>query len=190
MNAPTPLSNFRSDDLLVRVAREFAIDHYTPEQIRERYGFPRNEWDILVNSPRFIQVLCTERAAWQSALNTPSRIKLKSAAVVEEFLPEAYRRLHDPKELLSAKVSLLAQIAKFAAIEMGEKANSGDNSPNDKISININIGSDAITFDSTRTLDLTPEVTAEAVDDFDWEAEFEGVIPTALDLNVKFPEEA
>lgn len=140
MNAIIPVSAPRGEALYIRVAREIAIDHFPIDEILSRYNISPENWQIIKEDPRFIRILSQETEDWQSALNTHERTKLKAAAMVEEWLPEANSRLHDKNEALPAKVALgklVSQIAGMGVTGMGIEGGSGD-----KISVTINLGED------------------------------------------------
>lgn len=127
-----------SDLVFVKLAREIAMGVFDLEVILERQGITPKQWQTISKHVRFQRLLRSEVEAWNSALNTPERIKLKSAAMVEEWLPELYARLHDRGESLNAKIeggklaAALAGIGKQAAIGGGVEP----------LVVTINLGSD------------------------------------------------
>jgi hypothetical protein len=151
------ISPGEADLVLVKLAREVAIDHATIEALLERYHLTHDEWRTIQNNPRFQALLSTEIEAWQSALNTEERTKMKAAAMVEEFLPEAYGRMHDNGENLPAKVELLKLVARIAGLGM---TGVGVEGGGERFSININLGADAqLKFDkevTSKVIDATP----------------------------------
>lgn len=151
-------ANMTGDVLLVCIAREIAIDHYTPEEISERYKLGEEQWQRIINSPRFKELVHQEIVSWQSATNTSERTKLKAAAMLEEWLPEAFTRMHDAAETLSAKTELAKLVARLAGAGMNDlaTANAGE-----KFTVNINLGADnQIKFEKTVT---TKVIDADAI---------------------------
>jgi len=130
----------RTDALYVKLAREIAIDHHELGDILTRYGVTELEWERIRTDPRFQSLLKTEIEAWQSAVNTHERTKLKAAAMIEEWMPEAMGRLHDKGENLSAKVELGKLIARIAGMGLNNAEINGG--VGEKFSVTINLGSD------------------------------------------------
>lgn len=149
-NTPT---NFRfSHTTLVKLAREIAIDHYTADEILSRNGLSATDWSQIQVHPRFRELLETELVAWHSATNTHERVKLKAAALIEEWLTEANTRIHDPKESLSAKTELGKLLTRIAGMGLND---TNINSQGEKMSITINLGEDSkLKFEK----DITPRV--------------------------------
>lgn len=163
------------DEHLVRLAKEVAINHYPLETILERYNLTLQTWEYLSRTPRFNALLDAEKLAWEAAMNTPQRVKLKSATVIEMWLEEAYNLLHDKKELLSSKVSLATLIGKFAALDQHEKATPDAGVLADRVNITIKIGNEAMQFGNVTSQVIEGEYVeqGEAPADFDWDEEFE-----------------
>ena len=158
--AITPAKLQVSDEvILVKLAREIAVDFYELPEVLARNGVNDEQWQRIKNHPRFIGLLTTASAEWNSSLNTSERTKLKAAALIEEFLPEANQRLHDQNEALPGKVSLLQQLSKIAGVDAREPAGAGG-APGERFSITINLGADAkLTFDkevTSKVIDVTP----------------------------------
>jgi hypothetical protein len=138
-DAQTPVK-FDASMLLVRLAREIAIDHFPLEAILERYQVSPEQWETIRKMPRFTALLEIETADWQGSLNTGERTKLKAAAMIEDFLPEAHSRMHDARETLPAKTELAKLIAKIAG--MGERTDINGVNSSEKFSVTINLGAD------------------------------------------------
>jgi hypothetical protein len=125
------------DLLLIQLAREIAVDHLNVNDILKLYSLSAEEWDSIQRNPRFNEVLEQEIVAWQSAINTSERVKLKAGAIIEAWLPESNMRLHDNQESLPAKVELAKMIARIAGLGM-DRAIAGEST--EKFSLVINIG--------------------------------------------------
>lgn len=139
MAQSTRVSQAISEVTFVKLAREVALGIQSIETILESNKIDQNTWEIIQTHPRFLQVLETESSAWNSALNTHERVKLKSAAMIEEWLPEAYLKLHDQNETLNSKTELgklIRDLAGFAKQGVGVEA------VGEKFSVTINLGAD------------------------------------------------
>lgn len=121
---------------IVQLAREIAINHLSTAQIQELYKITPEQWQIIQRSPRFQKLLEGEILAWQGATNTAERTKLKAGAMVEEWLPEANKRLHDQNEPLNAKTELAKLVARIAGLESRDAGGPG----NGGFSVTINLG--------------------------------------------------
>ena len=147
------------DDLfLIKLAREIAIEHYPLETILERYHIDGETWAKLRNNARFNELLKSETEAWNSATNTAERTKLKAAALIEEWLPEANSRLHDQAENLNHKVELAKLLSRIGGLE---KATMEANGGGERFTVTINMGADAqLKIEKElppKVIDVTPE---------------------------------
>ena len=140
--------------ILLKLAREIAMDIRPVEEILEIHKINGENWENIQKNPYFQGILSSEVEAWQSANNTSERLKIKSLAMVEEALPEFYARMHDPKEPLPAKTDVLKTIAKFAGVG-GSDFNAAVGG--EKLSVTINLGSD-------HQLRIEKEVTSKVID--------------------------
>lgn len=128
-----------SETMLLRLAREIAMGILPLETILETSKIEQNTWETIQYHPRFLQFLESESAVWSSSLNTQERVKLKSAAMIEEWLPEAYSRLNSPSETLNSKVELGKLIRDLAGFT---KQGVGTEGSGEKFSVTINLGAD------------------------------------------------
>lgn len=137
-NLPEKRAPF-NDTGLVRLAREIAMDMRPLDEVLETFEITSENWQKLSENTHFQAILRSEIEAWNSAVNTPERVKIKALAFVEEALPEFYARAHDPKEPLNAKVEVLKTVAKFAGVggSQFDAAMAGE-----KFSVTINLGAD------------------------------------------------
>jgi hypothetical protein len=139
---------------MVKLAREIAMDLRPLDDILELHGISRGEFERIKVNPYFTRVLTAEKEVWEAASNTRQRVEMKAAAIVEEFLPELYRRMVNPKEDLLKVVKGLEHASRLA--KMGnEKIDSVDMA--DKVVITINMGADA-------RLEMTKQVPAKVID--------------------------
>jgi hypothetical protein len=154
MSSPLPIS-YETDVQFLRIAREIAMDLNDIETILKNYQITSEQWDTIKVDRRFLTLLESEVAAWNTAGNTHERAKLKAGALIEEWLLEANARIHDPKELLSAKtevVKLLARIAHMGEQRAGEGAGAGG-----RFSVVINLG-------DGKKLSFVKDVTPQVID--------------------------
>lgn len=127
-----------NDAILLKLAREIAMDMRTVEEILETHKVTAAQWDAIKGTALFQNYLQQCVLEWQSAINTQERVKVKAMAFVEEALPEFYARAHDPNENLNAKVEVLKTVARFAGV--GGSVDGGV--VGEKFSITINLGAD------------------------------------------------
>jgi hypothetical protein len=132
----------------VRLAREIAMDHFELEEILKRYQITPQQWEHISKDRYFVSVLQSEIVSWNETNNTHERAKLKAAAVVEEWLPEAHHMLHARGESLAAKVglaTLLSKIAGMGATAMNVEGGGGG----ERFVININLGDKEMRLEKT-----------------------------------------
>ena len=134
-----PTTKF-TDVTLVKLARELAMEIHPLEDILKAHQIEPKLWETIQENPRFQSLLETEMAQWNGALNTSERVKIKAAALIEEWLPEANERVHDRHETLSAKTELAKLVRDLAGF-----SRSGMNVENggERFSVTINLGADA-----------------------------------------------
>lgn len=149
---------------MVRLAREIAIGLKKLPDILSDQGISDEKFEALKENPRFVSVLSSEIAAWNGAVNTNERVKLKAASMIEEWLPEIYQRMNDGNENLNAKVEAGKLVRDLAGL--GVKADINNGKPSDRVSITINLGTDAkLEFQSQlpeKVIDVTPEPAESA----------------------------
>lgn len=133
-------SSVFDDDKAIILAREIAMDIHPLEDILKRHGVDATEWAFLSKTPRFNQYLTDAIQTWQSALNSPERIKVKSLAAIEDWLLTAYELLHVKDGSLRDKVELAKLVARLAGV--GESAK--DVAVGEKVMITINMGDETV----------------------------------------------
>lgn len=145
--------------MLLRLAREIAMDMRPLEDILTLQGIPQSDWEGIQSLPAFQNYVRGAIEEWQSATNTSERVRLKSLSFVEEALPEFFARAHDPRESLPAKVEVLKTIARFAGVGGSvDSAISGE-----KFTVTINLGAD-------QQLKIERDITPRGNDTIDGEA--------------------
>jgi len=125
---------------MVLLAREIAIGLKPIPDILKSQGVDQAKFEALKKNERFVAVLASEIAAWNGATNTYERVKLKSASMIEEWLPELYSRMNDREENLNAKVEAGKLVKDLAGL--GVKADINGARAGDRVSITINLGND------------------------------------------------
>lgn len=137
---PTVPVGMYDDVKLVKLAREIAMGIKDLPDILFDNGLTQMEFASIQVLPHFAKMLDAEVAAWQSAVNTNDRVKLKAGAMLEEYLPELYARLNDREEPLMAKIKAVEHLSKMAGF--GDRDIQQAGSPGDKVSVIINLGAD------------------------------------------------
>lgn len=159
MTSTTTLAAPIDEVKMRRVARLLACDMHELPEILKMEGISQQDMGMLVASNEFAEILRQEQSAWASTDNADERITIKSKALVEEFLVEAYARLHDQKESLLHKTALLKEIARFGRI-----ASQVDNSQVDRVQVIINLPSApavAVTLPVTKAIETEYEEVEE-----------------------------
>jgi hypothetical protein len=121
------------------LAREIAMDIYEPSKIMDDHELTIEQWDAIIQTPLFKQVLAEERERWVSALNTRERVEIKTLQAIEYSLPTMYAYLHDKGFADTAKVALFQALQKGAGIGQKEGAIAD---VGQRVQININLGED------------------------------------------------
>lgn len=140
---------------LLKLARELAMNIQPLENILEQHGIEQDDFERLKTHPTFVKLLESETAAWESAVNTHERVKLKSASVIEEWLPELNNRIHDSREALPAKIEAGKLLAKLAGMGLSNMDVSGGAA--DRFSVTINIGAD-------KQINIEKELPSKVID--------------------------
>lgn len=136
--APPPASMDFGDDVLLKLARELAMDMRELPAVLDLMEMTAEDFEQVKASPVFQRYLRSAVEEWNSATNTSERVKLKSLAMVEESLPEFYARMHDPKETLANKTEVLKTISRFAGV--GGQVSTGASA--ERMVVTINLGAD------------------------------------------------
>jgi hypothetical protein len=145
-----------SDIDLVRLAREIAMDILPLEDILKQYDISDETWCKLQRNTKFQILLSNEVEAWSSALNTFERVKVKSASLLEEWLPTLNTRMHDAQEALPAVIEAGKMLAKISGLG-GEKDIGA--AVGERFVINISMGPKVEPIQFAK--DVTPQVTIE-----------------------------
>ena len=142
-----------TETLLIKIARDIAMDILPFEDILKIHGVGAELWAKISSTPRFTELLVDATREWASAGNTHERVKVKAAAMVEEWLPELHERLHDHREALSAKTEAAKLLRDLAG--MGKNVDTAV--AGEKFNITINLGSDQMKIEKsvpTQVIDM------------------------------------
>lgn len=131
---------------LTRLAREISMSINELETILGHFGLSETQFEQIKQNEFFQRTLENYITEWNSATNTPTRIKIEAAAMFEQAMPMLYRRMSNEQENLNQVVEAGKLIARVAGI--GEKAEAGL-ATGEKFSIVINLGDKQITKDVT-----------------------------------------
>ena len=145
-----------SDITLVKLAREIAMDIQPLATILKQYSISDQTWAELQTNSKFNMLLSSEVEAWQTALNTHERVKMKSAAMLEEWLPDLYLRMHDAEEAMPAVIEAGKMLARIAGLGMPTDV---QGAIGERFVINISMGPQAEPVSFAK--DVTPQVTIE-----------------------------
>jgi len=146
MNQILASNSVFGDDRLVILARELAMNIHEIPDILKRLNVTPTQWEDIQRDPRFQGYLRDAVVTWQSALNAPERIKVKSLAAIEDWLLAAYGYLHEDKHSLRDKTELAKLVSRLAGV--GEKA-MAELPAGEKISITINMGDQSVHAEQT-----------------------------------------
>jgi len=129
-----------TDVLLVKVAREIAMEHFDIEDVLKHHQIDNETWERIQRLPRFSELLASEIAAWNSATNTHERVKLKAAGLVEMWLEQANTDLYDKTNTLNSKIELAKLVTRLAG--MGVQGFGAEGATGERFSVTINLGAD------------------------------------------------
>ena len=155
MNASLATFDLYGDQKLLAIAREISMDIHPIPDIIKRHGLSKEQFENILLHPGFIKLLEDATVTWQEALNTGERIKVKSLAMMEEWLPTAYQMLHEKSHTLRDKVELAKLVARFGG--MGEKG-AADTGTGERVTITINMGNEKREIDANLTIDHQTQV--------------------------------
>ncbi len=153
------LSPPRFDEkLFLTLSREIAIGIRPLAQILETANVSQDHWQVIEQHPRFRQLLQAQMDEWHAVGATHERVKLKSAAIVEQVLPDLYRSIVNEDEGLGHRNEVLKTVARLAGMGLDKAAVSGDGA-GEKFSLVINIGDGVdhrISAKVAPVIDVTP----------------------------------
>lgn len=140
--AQVPVNTQVYDDVtFVKLAREIAIGLNSIETILKHHQIAEEDWLYISTHPRFIQYLEQEQATWESALNTHERVKIKSASMIEQWLPDAYKSMTSASETLNGRLEVAKLVSRLAGMGLTGVGVAGETG--EKFSVTINLGADS-----------------------------------------------
>ena len=119
------LENPENELRLRKLAEEWAKGVSTPRSTLDALGFSEEEWKLLAKSRAFRRMLEEASAEWRAADNTHKRVRLKSAATIEEAIPTFSEAMSDQRHPLSARVRVLEALAKIGGLGQQEAVSGG-----------------------------------------------------------------
>jgi hypothetical protein len=137
---------------LAMLAGEVAMDMKELPDILKAYNLTAEVYEKVCEIPFYANALETARLEWNSPLGTHARIRIESAAILEEALPGLSARMKSRDEAFPAAIEAGKLFAKIAGLGEPEKAGA---SSGEKFTINIDLGQDKkLTYEK----DVTPIV--------------------------------
>ena len=147
------------DHTLSRLANELAREIYSPEDVMRTFNLSLDEFGAIVATNQTFQQMYREaHALWHSTTNVSGRIEVKSRFILEQYLDQAYKDLHNENVSLSAKVELAKMLAGFGKLLTKDPLPAAQ--VGDKFTIQINFSNKQI---STEKALQPPPVEAEYV---------------------------
>lgn len=127
--------------LMARLARSIAQDMLELHEILKINGVSEDEWYAIEKHPQFQKYLQEAILSWNAAENAPERVKIKAAASIEEWLPEAFSQMHNQEAPLLHRNDLAKLMAKLAGFDKSGVDTAGGGG--ERFHVTINLGGDA-----------------------------------------------
>lgn len=144
--------------LMVRLARAIAQDVLDLDKILEINSVSPEVWKVIEKHPRFQKYLQESILDWNAAENAPERVKIKAAAAVEEWLPEAFKQMHNQDAPLLHRNDLAKLMTKLGGMDrsgVGVEGGGGE-----RFHVTINLGGDSqLNYEKT----ITPRISESKV---------------------------
>lgn len=157
------LPQLHGDLLMIRLARSIAQDIFELDKILEINKVSNAAWKVIEQHPRFQKYLQEAILDWNSAENAPERVKIKAAASIEEWLPEAFVQMHNQDASLLHRTDLAKLMAKLGGMDNGRSGAEGGGG-GERFQVTINLGADSkLSFDKS----VPPKVTIDHEDIID-----------------------
>lgn len=144
---------------LSKLAHEVAMDIRDLDIVLVDYNINADQYKVLLTTPYYKRALEVALQEWNGALSTHQRIKIKSAALLEQNLIGLATRMGQNAEALPAVVEAGKLLKSLAGIQDNDKPMG----TGEKFSITINLGADEkLTFEKDVTPTTETPVTIEA----------------------------
>jgi hypothetical protein len=155
---------------LVALARELAMDIQPQDVILAKRGVTDEMYAEIIKNTFFSKVLTDAKAQWHSAINTPDRIKVEAAALLEDWLPDLYAQMNNVETPLSARIEGGKLLARLAGV--GEHAVAQGS--HEKFVIQINLGDEAKTLEIKEVPPISPVINEPLTIEVDHEQRTNG----------------
>lgn len=137
---------------LAALARQIATNMRPLEAVLADHHLTLEDYHKIETIPYFKNALEDAIREWNSPMKTSDRVRIKSAMLVEDALPELGARMLDRNEPLRDAVEVGKWISRMG--DLGEQKNAGQN--HERVSITINMGGETLHFDKTREVQSLP----------------------------------
>lgn len=124
---------------LARLAREIAMNIRERPAILATFKITEEQYAQIEQNPFYRRALDSSIIEWEGAVNTPTRIKIEAAAILEVGMPVLGARMADKQESLAAAVETGKLFKTLAGIGEADRT---QGVPGEKFTININLGAD------------------------------------------------
>ena len=104
------------DQKLRLLAHEIVQNIRDAPDVLSQHGVSEEQYAELAETATFKAMLRQAAAEWDAVGNTHERVRLKSATLIEQALPDMYAELTDKKEPLSSRVGLLTQLSRISGL--------------------------------------------------------------------------
>jgi len=129
---------------MAAVAREVAMDILPLEDIQRLHQLSDEQWLEITQNNKFQHMLHSMQVEWNSASNTPERVKAKASTGLEAVLETYIRDILDASIPLAQRVEAGKFLAKLG--ELGDRNLLGA-AAGERFSIVLNIGNETKTVD-------------------------------------------
>jgi len=151
---------------LVKLARQIAMGIKDLPDVLFANDLTQREFEEISQLPHFNRILEAELREWARLDSAEDRVRVKAAAMIEEFMPEMYARLNDPEENLMGKVKALELASKWARLGQVDIPQQGH--PGDRVQVIINLGADnKLVYDKqlpAKVIDHEPATTSQPLE--------------------------
>lgn len=123
---------------IAKLARDLASDIFEPAQIAKAHGISTQQLEDILGLPEFQKTLRSMIEDWNSAANTPERIKVKAQTAVEVAIEVFFDDMRDRGIPLVQRVEALKAMMKLGSL--AERDLVGGGGALGGVSISINLG--------------------------------------------------
>ncbi len=125
---------------LSKLAREIAMDIKERHAVLAAFTLTETQYEFLeANNEFYKAALASACKEWHAPLTTQERLKVEAAAILEDSLPGLGARMQNKAEGLPGVIEAAKLFAKVAGV--GERE-SGNATPGERFTINIDLGGD------------------------------------------------